>query len=69
MQSGAANNLHALDVDTCDSLTDVALTDFLNRYGGQLIGLGLGGHHRLVEHFWITNVPKLKQMKYKIMFQ
>lgn len=63
MQSGAASNLQSVDIDTCDSLTDAALTDFLNRHGGQLIGLSLGGHHKLVEHFWITNVPKMKQMK------
>lgn len=67
MQSGACSNIIALDLDTCDALSDTVLTEFLNRNGGQLIGLGLGGHHRLAEHFWLQNLPKMPELKMLIM--
>uniref|UniRef100_A0A915K592 F-box domain-containing protein n=1 Tax=Romanomermis culicivorax TaxID=13658 RepID=A0A915K592_ROMCU len=67
INSNACSNLTALDLDTCDSLSEPILTDFLNRFGFQMIGLGLGGHHKLVEHFWLTNLPILSHIKILVM--
>jgi len=31
------------------------------------IGLGLGGHHKLLENFWVTCIPKMPKIKILIM--
>lgn len=64
MRSGALNSLQYLSLDSCDSLSDTTLTEFIHRYGYQLNALNLGGHHKLLEYFWCSNViPKLKNIK------
>lgn len=64
MQSGSLNSLQYLSVDSCDSLTDIALAELIHIYGYQLQALNLGGHHKLLEYFWCSNViPKLKNIR------
>lgn len=38
LNSGAANNILALDISTCDALSEGVLTMFMNRNGTQLQG-------------------------------
>ena len=96
MNSGSVNNLQYLNLDTCDSLNEIALTgikpslsltlplslslslspsrsllfhdpsfpDFTMRCGHQLRGLCLGGHHKLLEYFWMNMIPQLRNIKY-----
>jgi hypothetical protein len=54
MQSGKTNTLQYLSLDTCDLLNESALTEFIIRHGHQLMGLNLGGHHKLLEYFWMN---------------
>ena len=68
MQSGAINSMQFLSLDSCDSLTDNALSELIHSYGYQLNALNLGGHHKLLEYFWCSNViPKLKNINILIM--
>ncbi|CAI4223961.1 unnamed protein product [Auanema sp. JU1783] len=67
MQSNAMNNLRFLGLDTCDSLNETALTDLIIRYGKQLEGLILGGHHKLLEYFWMNMIPQLRNIKVLVM--
>ncbi|MCP9265352.1 hypothetical protein DINM_020627 [Dirofilaria immitis] len=60
-------NLQYLNLDTCDSLNEGSLTDLISRMGNQLLGLNLGGHHKLLEYFWTTIIPKLKNIKVLVM--
>lgn len=57
-------NLQYLNLDTCDSLNEASITDLISRMGNQLLGLNLGGHHKLLEYFWTNMIPKLKNIKY-----
>lgn len=63
MESGACKNLRCLDLDTCDSLTDSVLSNFIQQYGGQFEGLILGGIPQLLENFWLHCIPKLKEIR------
>uniref|UniRef100_A0A914X6M2 Uncharacterized protein n=1 Tax=Plectus sambesii TaxID=2011161 RepID=A0A914X6M2_9BILA len=63
MNSGAVNNIQFLNLDTCDLLNEPAITDFITRHGHQLLGLNLGGHHKLLEYFWMNMVPKLRNIR------
>ncbi|KAI6187581.1 F-box domain-containing protein [Aphelenchoides besseyi] len=67
MQSGKIGTLQYLSLDTCDSLNEVALTDFVIRHGHQLYGLNLGGHHKLLEYFWMNMIPKLRNVRVLVM--
>uniref|UniRef100_A0A915EPC4 F-box domain-containing protein n=1 Tax=Ditylenchus dipsaci TaxID=166011 RepID=A0A915EPC4_9BILA len=67
MQSGTINTLQYLSLDTCDSLTENILSEFVSRHGYQLSGLNLGGHHKLLEYFWMNMIPKLKNIRILVM--
>jgi hypothetical protein len=44
MQSGTINNIEYLSMDTCDSLSELALTELVAIHGNQFKALNLGGH-------------------------
>ncbi|PAV80934.1 hypothetical protein WR25_04772 isoform D [Diploscapter pachys] len=67
MQSNTMNALQYLNMDTCDSLNEQALTDMIMRYGHQLHGLCLGGHHKLLEYFWMNMIPQLRNIRVLVM--
>uniref|UniRef100_A0A8R1XUB8 F-box domain-containing protein n=1 Tax=Onchocerca volvulus TaxID=6282 RepID=A0A8R1XUB8_ONCVO len=67
LSSDSIVNLHYLNLDTCDSLNEASLTDLISRMGNQLLGLNLGGHHKLLEYFWTNMIPKLKNIKILVM--
>uniref|UniRef100_A0A1I7ZIX4 F-box domain-containing protein n=2 Tax=Steinernema glaseri TaxID=37863 RepID=A0A1I7ZIX4_9BILA len=67
MQSGAMNNIQFLNLDTCDSLNETVLTELVTRHGHQLHALNLGGHHKLLEYFWMNMIPKLRNIKVLVM--
>lgn len=64
METGSWENLLSLDLNTCDSLSDESLSEFLELVGPQLQGLVVGGIPPLLESFWLTNIPRLKRIKY-----
>ncbi len=64
MDSGSCHNLIALDLNTCDSLSDEGLSEFLELIGPQLQGLVVSGIPPLLESFWLANIPRLKEIKY-----
>ncbi|CAJ0590116.1 unnamed protein product [Cylicocyclus nassatus] len=67
LQSGALANLQFINLDTCDSLNEAALTEMIVRHGSQLQGLCLGGQHKLLEYFWMNVIPQLKNIKVIVM--
>uniref|UniRef100_A0A914Y8N2 F-box domain-containing protein n=1 Tax=Panagrolaimus superbus TaxID=310955 RepID=A0A914Y8N2_9BILA len=67
MQAGTINSIQYLNLDTCDSLTENALTEIVLRHGHQLYGLNLGGHHKLLEYFWMNMISKLKNVRVLVM--
>uniref|UniRef100_A0A0N5A3I4 F-box domain-containing protein n=1 Tax=Parastrongyloides trichosuri TaxID=131310 RepID=A0A0N5A3I4_PARTI len=67
MNSGALKNLQYLNLDTCDSLNEPVLIDFVVRYGLQMVGLILGGHHKLLEYFWMNMIPNLRNVNILVM--
>ncbi|CAJ0577769.1 unnamed protein product, partial [Mesorhabditis spiculigera] len=67
MNSGACNNIQYLNLDTCDSLNEPMLSEFIMRHGQQLRGLNLGGHHKLLEYFWINMIPQMKEINVLVM--
>ncbi|KAI6176396.1 F-box domain protein [Aphelenchoides bicaudatus] len=67
MQSGQINTLQYLSLDTCDLLNENAITEFIIRHGHQLYGLNLGGHHKLLEYFWMNMIPKLRNIRVLVM--
>jgi len=67
MQSNSINSLQYLSLDTCDSLNEPALTEFVLRHGHQLHGLNLGGHHKLLEYFWMHSIPKMRNIRVLVM--
>ncbi|GMT36962.1 hypothetical protein PFISCL1PPCAC_28259 [Pristionchus fissidentatus] len=67
MNSGSFGKLEYLNLDTCDSLNEACLVDMITRHGGQLQGLNLGGHHKLLEYFWMNMIPQLKNIRVLVM--
>ncbi|VDM78206.1 unnamed protein product [Strongylus vulgaris] len=67
LQSGALGNLQFINLDTCDSLNEGALTEMIVRHGSQLQGLCLGGQHKLLEYFWMNMIPQLKNIRVIVM--
>ena len=67
MQSGTINTLQYLSIDTCDSLNEGCLSEFISRHGHQLLALNLGGHHKLLEYFWMNSIPKLSNIRIMVM--
>ncbi|KHJ98580.1 hypothetical protein OESDEN_01435 [Oesophagostomum dentatum] len=67
LQSGALANLQYINLDTCDSLNEASLTEMILRQGPQLQGLCLGGHHKLLEYFWMNMIPQLKNIRVIVM--
>jgi len=67
MQCGSIANLTHLSLDTCDSLTENCLSDFVTAHGHQLAALNLGGHHKLLEYFWMNAIPKLRDVRTLVM--
>uniref|UniRef100_A0A5S6PYS8 F-box domain-containing protein n=1 Tax=Trichuris muris TaxID=70415 RepID=A0A5S6PYS8_TRIMR len=63
MKSGNCSKLVAIDLDTCDMLTDSALTEFIKRHGHQLTGLNLGGNEKLLEQFWLNVLPMMHSLE------
>lgn len=63
LQSGTIAAMECLSLDTCDSLSEAAITELVARHGHQLQALNLGGHSRLLEYFWISNIPRLSNIK------
>lgn len=66
MQASTFNCMQYLSLDTCDSLTENALCELISIHGRQLLGLNLGGHHKLLEYFWMSVIPNLKNIRYLI---
>ncbi|VDK45884.1 unnamed protein product [Anisakis simplex] len=67
MASEAIANIKYLNLDTCDSLNEASLTDLVTRFGHQILGLNLGGHHKLLEYFWMNMIPKLHNIRVLVM--
>ncbi|CAJ0951912.1 unnamed protein product, partial [Mesorhabditis belari] len=67
MASGTASNIQYLNLDTCDSLNENCLSEFVMRHGHQLRGLNLGGHHKLLEYFWINMIPQMRNINVLVM--
>lgn len=67
IESGAANSILSVALDTCDSLTEHSMGEFLKHYGHQLTGLNLGGIPQFVENFWVNCLPKLRSVRIIIM--
>jgi hypothetical protein len=67
LESGASANMRELDLNTCDSINEPLLSEFVSRHGPQITGLNLGGHHKLVENFWSKNIRKLPNVKTLVM--
>uniref|UniRef100_A0AC35U5B5 F-box domain-containing protein n=1 Tax=Rhabditophanes sp. KR3021 TaxID=114890 RepID=A0AC35U5B5_9BILA len=67
MQANTMNNLMYINLDTCDSLNEPILTDFVMRYGKQIIALILGGHQKLLEYFWMNMIPNLSNAHVLVM--
>ncbi|CDW59172.1 F-box-like domain containing protein [Trichuris trichiura] len=67
MKSGNCSKLVAIDLDTCDMLSDGALTEFIKRHGHQLTGLNLGGNEKLLEQFWLNVLPMMPSLELLIM--
>lgn len=68
IESGAYVNVKYLDLDTCDSLRDGVINDFLIRHGAALNSLNLGGHHRLTENFWMHCFPRVSNIRYGFIY-
>lgn len=64
MQAGTISTIQYLSLDTCDSLDENTLCEMVIRHGHQLHALNLGGHHNLLEYFWMNMIPKLKNIRY-----
>nr|CAD2192247.1 unnamed protein product [Meloidogyne enterolobii] len=62
MESNTINNIEYLSLDTCDSLSEFALTDLVARFGHQLKALNLGGHGKLLEYFWMNSITRLNNV-------
>uniref|UniRef100_A0A915NYB2 F-box domain-containing protein n=1 Tax=Meloidogyne floridensis TaxID=298350 RepID=A0A915NYB2_9BILA len=62
MESTTINNIEYLSLDTCDSLSEFALTDLVARFGHQLKALNLGGHGKLLEYFWMNSITRLNNV-------
>ncbi|CAD5220219.1 unnamed protein product [Bursaphelenchus xylophilus] len=67
MQSGKINNMQYLSLDSCDSLSEGAVTEMVLRHGLQLYALNLGGHYRLLEYFWMNMIPHLRNIRVLVM--
>uniref|UniRef100_A0A7E4ZRV0 Ovule protein n=1 Tax=Panagrellus redivivus TaxID=6233 RepID=A0A7E4ZRV0_PANRE len=67
MQAGTLSTLQYINLDTCDSLTENALSEMVIRHGHQFLGLILGGHHKLLEYFWMNMISKLKNINVLVM--
>ncbi|KAH7731969.1 Protein T28B4.1 b [Aphelenchoides avenae] len=67
MQSGTISNMQHLSLDTCDSLTENCLAEMVTRHGHQFHALNLGGHHKLLEYFWMNMIPKLRNIRVLVM--
>ena len=67
LQSAAINNVEYLCMDTCDSLSELALTELVARHGHQLKALNLGGHSKLLEYFWMNAIPRLTNVQVLVM--
>ncbi|KFD47419.1 hypothetical protein M513_11688 [Trichuris suis] len=65
MKSGNCSKLVAIDLDTCDMLSDATLTEFIKRHGHQLTGLNLGGNEKLLEQFWLNVLPMMPSLEYE----
>lgn len=64
MASESISNIKYLNLDTCDSLNEGSLTELVTRFGHQILGLNLGGHHKLLEYFWMNMIPKLRNVRF-----
>ncbi|VDM46372.1 unnamed protein product [Toxocara canis] len=67
MASESIANIKYLNLDTCDSLNEACLTELITRFGHQILGLNLGGHHKLLEYFWMNMIPKLRNIRVLVM--
>lgn len=67
IQSGTISTVQYLNLDTCDSLSESALTELVMRYGHQFLGLNFGGHDKLLEYFWMNMIPKMKNIRVIVM--
>lgn len=47
IESGTINNIEYLSLDTCDSLSELALTELVAAHGDHLKALNLGGHRHV----------------------
>ena len=56
-----------LSLDTCDSLSELALSQLVARHGHQFHALNLGGHSKLLEYFWMSGIPRLDSVRVLVM--
>jgi hypothetical protein len=67
MQAGTISTMQYLSLDTCDALNENCLAELVTRHGHQFQGLNLGGHHKLLEYFWMNMIPKLRNIHVLVM--
>uniref|UniRef100_A0A0N5AY56 F-box domain-containing protein n=1 Tax=Syphacia muris TaxID=451379 RepID=A0A0N5AY56_9BILA len=60
-------NLQYINLDTCDSLNENSLTELVSRHGHHIYALNLGGNFKLLEYFWTSVIPKLKNINTLVM--
>uniref|UniRef100_T1IV44 F-box domain-containing protein n=1 Tax=Strigamia maritima TaxID=126957 RepID=T1IV44_STRMM len=63
MEQGNTKNLIAIDLDSCDNLSEEIIMKFIKTHGIQLRGLILSGIPQLTEQFWLSVVPLLKNIR------
>ncbi|KAI3422357.1 hypothetical protein GPALN_012879 [Globodera pallida] len=63
MQSGTIASMEFLSLDTCDSLSELAISQLVARHGHQFQALNLGGHSKLLEYFWMGGIPRLNSVR------
>lgn len=63
MEQGNLQGLRAVDLSSCENLSEEVLTKFVRRIGPELHGLILGGFPFLLETFWLSALPLLRRIK------
>ena len=59
MASGKCSSLRSLDLDSSDNISEDMLAKFIDRFGGQLEGLGLSGMGHVTDSLWNSCLSKL----------
>lgn len=67
MDHANLKDLVSIDLDASDNLTEEAIFNFVNTYGGQLQGLSLSGMPHVTDGLWNSIFTKLKSAKILVM--